>query len=249
MQPHQDPTARLAAGSRFARLLHVTTCESTQDLAQEDRDAGCAIYWADHQTKGRGRQGHTWSDDAGKDLAVTFRIAGLTLRNQALLACAVPVAALLALEQATGLRVAMKWPNDLMVRGRKLAGILIDSAGTPAVHAVGVGINVNRTGFPPELRGTATSLALLTGREFDREEVLVQLAISLEEALVELEQGRQERLASVFRDRLGLLGKRVVLTAGGEELRGRLTSIDLENVVLDGGTPIPLATVQQLAGP
>lgn len=248
MQPHQDPTARLAAGSRFARLLHVTTCESTQDLAQEDREPGCAIYWADHQTKGRGRQGHVWSDDAGKDLAVTFRIAGIALRNHALLACAVPVATLLALEQATALRVAMKWPNDLMIRGRKLAGILIDSAGTPPIHAIGIGINVNRTGFPPELRGSASSLALLTGREFDREEVLVQLAISLEEALVELEQGRQDRLAGVFRDRLGLLGRRVVLTAGGEERSGRLTAIDLEHAVLDGGDPIPLAVVQKLAG-
>lgn len=247
MQPHQDPTARIGAVTRFARLSHVISCESTQDLAHDDPEPESAIFWADHQARGRGRQGHVWNDDAGKDLAVTFKIEGLALANTALLAAAVPVAALLAIEQASGLRVALKWPNDLMVSGRKLAGILIDSAGTPPVHHVGIGINVNRTGFPPELRGTATALALLTGREYDREDLLVQLAVGVEEALRDLELGRFDRLAGVFRDRLGLLGKRVVLASGGEERTGRLTAIDLAEVALDGGERTPLAVVQKLA--
>lgn len=222
------------------------SCDSTQDLAHEDHEPGCAIFWADHQTKGRGRQGHTWHDDAGKDLSLTFKVEGLALANSAVLAAAIPVATLLVIEQTSGLRVALKWPNDLMVTGRKLAGILIDTAGTPPTHHVGIGVNVNRTGFPPELRGSATSLALLTGREYDREDLLVQLAVGIEEALVELERGRTDRLASVFRDRLGLLGKRVVLTLGGEERSGRLSAIDLAEVVLDSGEPVPLGVVQKL---
>ena len=177
---------------------------------------------------------------------MTCKITGLVLPNTALLAAAVPVAVLLAVEQASGLGLSLKWPNDLMVSGRKLAGILIDSSGTAPVHLVGIGINVNRTGFPPELRGFATSLALLTGREYDREDLLVQVAVSLEEALVDLTLGRTDRLASVFRDRLGLLGKRVVLGCGGEERRGRLTAIDLAAAEIDGGASVPLAIVQKL---
>jgi BirA family biotin operon repressor/biotin-[acetyl-CoA-carboxylase] ligase len=207
------------------------------------------VFWAEHQTRGRGRQGRAWNDEPGKDLAVTLKLTGHASANPALLAPVVPAAVLSALEQVAGLRLSLKWPNDLMLQGRKLAGILIDSQGAPAVHLIGIGINVNRTEFPPELRGASTSLALATGREYDREEVLVRVAVGVEAALRDLEQGRTGRLAEVFRDRLGLYGRRVVLVAGGAERLGRLTDLDLESAVLDGGERVPLAIVQRLAQP
>lgn len=246
MEEHQDPRARLTAGTRFSRLIHVQSCESTQVLAQQDHEPGSAAFWADHQTGGRGRQGHAWHDEAARDLTVTFKVAGLRLANPAQLAAVVPVAVLDVLEQVSGLRLTLKWPNDLMVTGRKIAGILIDSLGTPPVHLIGVGINVNRTGFPPELRGSASSLALVTGHEYDRADLLVHLAIGLDDALAELAPGRIDRLLGLFRERLGLLGRRVVLTAGGKEQSGRLTGLDFDHATLDAGAPIPLAIVQGL---
>ncbi len=75
----QDLSSRLAATTCFCRLLTVDSCESTQLLAQEDPEPGCAIYWAEHQSAGRGRQGRSWQDAPGQDLALTFRLQGIQL--------------------------------------------------------------------------------------------------------------------------------------------------------------------------
>ncbi|MCC6672108.1 MAG: biotin--[acetyl-CoA-carboxylase] ligase [Planctomycetes bacterium] len=247
MQPQPEPATQLTQATRFRRLVHVTSCESTQALAQEDHEPGCAAYWSDHQLAGRGRQGNTWNDSPGEDLAVTFRVTDLTLESPPTLAVAAPLALLVALEASTGMRVGLKWPNDLQVSGRKIAGVLIEATSIPApVYLVGFGVNVNRTSFPPELRGRASSMALATGHEYDRAELLVRVASSLDEVLRELETRRVSRLVDLFRDRLGVYGKRVLLSAAGKSHSGRLTGLDLETATLDSGATVPLAIVQEL---
>ena len=238
--------------TRFQRLVHVASCPSTQalaleDAAREEGQPGPAVFWADHQTEGRGREGRSWADRPGQDVLVTFKLDGLQLENPAHLAATVPVAIVRALEPHLSDLLQIKWPNDVLLHGRKLAGLLIDSLGRePVTHLVGIGINVNSSRFPHELMDEATSLALATGRELDRHRLLEDLVRELEAGLQDLEAGRRAELEETFRQRLGLVGRRVRLVAGADACEGRLLELDFEHVQLEGQKPVPLAHVQRL---
>jgi BirA family biotin operon repressor/biotin-[acetyl-CoA-carboxylase] ligase len=230
--------------TRFRRLVHVPSCDSTQDLAAAGSD-GDAVFWADHQTQGRGRQQREWHDEPGADLAVTFR-ATVALPTPLALPAALPVAVLEACEPVAGRTLGIKWPNDLILDGRKLSGVLIDAGvGKPDTYLIGVGVNCNRVRFPPDLEPTACSLAIVTGREVDRGRLLLAIAARIDAMLDDLAARRHERLEELFRDRLGLVGQRVVCDAGSEQ-EGVLTALDFHSLALDGGKAVPLAIVRAI---
>lgn len=231
--------------TRFVRLVHVAVCASTQQLAVEAIGRGDLIAWADHQTAGRGRQQRSWNDAPGADLALTLRVRE-RLPEPLLLPAALPVAVLQACEPLASRRLAIKWPNDLYLDGKKLSGVLIDrDSRDPDTFLIGIGVNVNRAHFPRDLEGTATSLALATGREADRAALVLAIAERVDAMLRALAVGRTAELAEWFRARLGLVGRRVRVEA--DEVRtGTLTAIDLERLVLDGARALPLAIVRQL---
>lgn len=240
-----DPTLQqhLAATTRFRRLVHVASCPSTQDLAAADPDPSAAIYWADHQTAGRGRQQRVWDDEHGTDLAATFRFEA-ALPSPLALAASVPLCVLQAIEPQLGRELRLKWPNDVFCDGRKLAGVLIDADGR-GHYAIGIGINVNRTRFPRELEGIATSLALACGRTLDRHALLLALAQRLEAVLQLLASGSLRELTAQFSARLGLIDKRVRILANGEH-EGTLEALDFEQLRLDSGRTLPLGIVQSI---
>lgn len=239
--------------TRFARLRHVASCGSTQDLAaaeladapRDGQKSGDAVFWADHQTGGRGRQNREWHDEPGLDLAVTF-CATVRLTAPTALPAALPVAVLQAAEPFAGRPLRIKWPNDVYLDGKKLAGVLVDrDSRRPDVYRIGIGLNVNRTSFPPPLDATATSLALAADHTFDRGEVLLALAERVSSMLDALEAQRHDQHEALFRARLGLLGQRVEVDAGPLH-RGVLTAIDFDRLTLDDGRTVPLAIVRAL---
>jgi BirA family biotin operon repressor/biotin-[acetyl-CoA-carboxylase] ligase len=236
--------------TRFLRFLRVPSCTSTQDLAAADRPADGAeppdgVFVADHQSRGRGRQQHEWHDEPGADLLATFRFRE-RLPAPAALPAALPAAVALALEPFAGCRLCIKWPNDIHLDGRKLCGILIDSGVTgPHGYLVGIGVNCNRARFPRDLEATATSLALATGREVDRGALLLALGERIDAALGAIARGDHDELLAVFRDRLGLLGHEVDVTADRPH-RGRLTAIDFASLELDGARRLPLGFVRAI---
>jgi BirA family biotin operon repressor/biotin-[acetyl-CoA-carboxylase] ligase len=230
--------------TRFRRVIHVVSCDSTQALSTEDTEQDWAIFWADHQTAGRGRQGREWDDVAGQDLTVTFRLAGLVLPVPSRLAAVVPVAVLRAVESRVP-ETKIKWPNDLLLSGRKLCGVLIDSQGQPPdTHHVGIGINVNRTSFPGELAETGTSLALATGDLHERWEILVGIARSLDTVVSDLESDRLEGVSEAFRRHLDMMGQRVRISTGNRSIEGRVSQLDLDHFHLEEGERIALSHVQ-----
>ncbi|MCA8976734.1 MAG: biotin--[acetyl-CoA-carboxylase] ligase [Planctomycetes bacterium] len=234
--------------TRFARFVHVASCTSTQDLALADHvtENGArpdAVYIADHQTSGRGRQQREWHDEPGADLLATFRFRQ-QLPAPSALPAALPVAATLALEPFARRKLRIKWPNDIYLDGRKLCGMLIDSgvAGSDT-YLVGIGVNCNRVRFPPDLESMATSLALANGEEIDRAQLLLAIAESIDAMLRQIAAGHHDELLAVFRDRLGLLGRAVEVNAS-EVHRGRLTAIDFAELRLDGQRRLPLGFVR-----
>ncbi|MBK8976302.1 MAG: biotin--[acetyl-CoA-carboxylase] ligase [Planctomycetes bacterium] len=248
-----DLRTRLSGCTRFQQLLHVDRCPSTQDLAAEQPGGSCVV-WADEQRAGRGRQGRTWWGSPGDDVEVTVRVEPVAIERPERVAAAVPIAILAALETCVARPLRFKWPNDVLADGRKLCGILIDWSG-PAQgrYLIGVGVNVNRSHFPAELRDKATSLAMLTGRPLDREEVVFRLAASIDAAfdvLAVAPGSRGDRAGSyarLLRARADWFGRSVrVERAGGAPLLGEASGLDLEAVELDtrdGPVRLPLAAI------
>ncbi len=236
---------QLRQRTRFRRLVHVAACASTQDLAAAEPNGPDAVFWADHQTRGRGRQGREWHDEPARDLAATFRVHATLPQPQALPA-AVPVAVALACEPLASRELRIKWPNDVYLDGRKLGGVLIDAGvGGPDGYLVGIGVNCNRVRFPRDLEGIATSLAAATGHEVDRGALLVELAVQLDAVLAALAKGATAALEAVFRARLGLLGRRVRVEAAATHA-GMLTAIDFAQFVLDDTLALPLGVVRAI---
>lgn len=150
--------------------LDVESCESTQLLVDTSLPEG-AIVVADHQTAGRGRLGRTWEAPAGKALLVSILLKPPPGRHAPELSLVAGVAVADTLERTVDLSVQLKWPNDVMLRRRKVAGCLAEVRADAVV--LGVGVNVDQTA--DELPPNAGSLRSLTGREWDREELLSTL--------------------------------------------------------------------------
>jgi BirA family biotin operon repressor/biotin-[acetyl-CoA-carboxylase] ligase len=189
----------------FGALHHLATTTSTNTLALEAARSGTAdgVWVADEQTAGRGRAGHTWLSDAGSaatpnGLYVSSLIRPvLTGAHILKLSLAAGLAAQSAVADVTGVRIDLRWPNDLMLTApdgveRKCGGILIETAfnvaaDTLAYAVIGIGINLNRSSFPPELADLATSLRIASGKPTSRDALLNALLYALNGELTVLE--------------------------------------------------------------
>jgi BirA family biotin operon repressor/biotin-[acetyl-CoA-carboxylase] ligase len=223
------------AGTAFAgRVLHFVSVGSTNALALEAAQSGAraGVWVADEQTAGRGRGGHGWHSAAGDGLYVSALIAPALPMTMALwLSLATGLAARAAIAEVTGMAADIRWPNDLLLHGRKCGGILVETAVAPArdddramlrYAVIGIGINVNHAAFPAELAALATSLRMESGSDIAREALLVALLQSLDEEIASLvREYRGETAATGLLERFAeasswVLGKQVrVDEAGG----------------------------------
>jgi BirA family transcriptional regulator, biotin operon repressor / biotin---[acetyl-CoA-carboxylase] ligase len=243
--PHELAAAIDRARPRLGRLastvLFFETIGSTNDVAAArsasllgERCEGIVVI-ADEQTSGRGRRGHTWFSPAGSGLYVSVVLAPATARIDParatmLLSLVAGVALAEGVEQATGLRVDLKWPNDLQVSRRKLGGILAESSGTGGPSdtvVVGYGINVRSTAFPPALRDRATSLESELGRAIDRHHLLAETLAALSRRYEDLLAGRFDAILDAWR-RLApaASGARVAWTTNAGTATGVTAGID-----------------------
>lgn len=163
----------------FGRLIIHEQLESTQtlarDLALKGEPEGAAVM-AMEQTGGRGRSGHSWVSPPGKNLALSVLLRpAIDPAEAALLGMMASIAAVETIEACGIVRAQLKWPNDVLVNGLKIAGILSEAALTSRsveYVIIGIGLNVNseKTDFPPELQDSITSIFLNSGVRQDLEE-------------------------------------------------------------------------------
>ena len=184
---------------------------STNDEARLWAEQGAAegsVVCADEQSAGRGRRGAVWICPAGQALAFSQILRpGMPRALWPRLALVIGLAVAKTLEMH-GLAAEVKWPNDVWVAGKKIAGLLLESSGDVVI--AGVGLNVNVTEFPQEIAGIATSMRRETGIEYDREDLLVGVARSILSHSRRAESEFSDLLAE-WRERCALSGKRVSL--------------------------------------
>lgn len=206
-----------------SNIIYYPTVSSTQDVAREAAVKGAhegTTVVAEEQTKGRARLGRTWINPPGVvAVSVILHPEMSQLRRLTIMA---PLATSRCIEKATGLKTSIKWPNDVLINGKKASGILIESAlrgQTVDWAVVGIGVNVNfdPKSFP-EIAGLATSLSAELGREVSQLQVLLHLLNEMEQLYTALREGRS--IHEEWRNRLETLGKTVEVTSGDHIERG-----------------------------
>jgi BirA family biotin operon repressor/biotin-[acetyl-CoA-carboxylase] ligase len=170
--------------------IDVASCESTQLLLEPSMPEG-ALAVADHQTAGRGRLGRRWDAPAGTAILCSLLLKPPPERNTAELSLVAGVAVADALERTIGLAVQLKWPNDVMLRRRKVAGCLAEARDGAVVLGIGLNVNQTQDQLPPD----AGSLRTLTGRDWDRELLLSAL---LEDLAIRYAEWREGGLDAVY---------------------------------------------------
>jgi BirA family biotin operon repressor/biotin-[acetyl-CoA-carboxylase] ligase len=223
------------------RVLVFDRLDSTNSrataLALDPDNDGVAIL-AREQTAGRGQYGRSWlcPADAGVLLSVLV-FPPAALRRPALLTAWAAVSVCEAIRTATGLQARIKWPNDVLVRGRKVCGILIEQAigsGQAGGTVAGIGLNVNQPAevFAEAGLPEAGSLAVFTGERCDTDDMARRLLAQLDEEYDRLCQGDLATLEACWKWRLGLLGKPVLAECSDGVHRGRLLDLGWEGIQL-----------------
>jgi BirA family transcriptional regulator, biotin operon repressor / biotin---[acetyl-CoA-carboxylase] ligase len=232
----QIEEARPRLGPLASQLLHFDSIGSTNDIALEKSSAHLVVV-ADQQTAGRGRRGHRWFSPPRAGLYVSVVLAPSTGRidpQRALMltTIAAGVALAEAVDAISGLRVDLKWPNDLYVGRRKLGGILAER-GRDDLVVIGYGINVAPAAFPPELADRATSLEQESGRAVDRGAVLVETLAALAGRYHDLLAGRFDAILDAWRDRApSAVGARVTWTTNNGPATGITAGIAGDGALL-----------------
>ena len=209
----------LLAGEISWSLHFELECESTQDLARAAAEAGADEGWTvvtDLQRSGRGRQGHAWEAPAGEALLVS-----IVLRPAVDVLPKLPLLAGLAvaggIEGVTGIAPDLKWPNDVLLRDQKVAGILLER---PANAAVILGIGVNVSQARADLPEGGTSLAIELGQPIERERLLGTILNDLSNAYERADREGVQWIVPAWRSRSSMLGQRVRFEYQGVGVEG-----------------------------
>ncbi|HJF33307.1 MAG TPA: biotin--[acetyl-CoA-carboxylase] ligase [Sporosarcina psychrophila] len=234
---------------KYGQHIHYfDTCKSTQFIAHDEEQNGAVdgtVIIAEEQTAGRGRMARPWSSSAGKGvwMSVIIRPA-LTPQQAPQMTLVAAVAVTRAIQELTGIDPDIKWPNDILVKGKKVTGILTELQADPdQVKAVilGIGMNVNQdeTDFPEELNGIAASLKMLTGKQVDRAQLIAKTLGFLEiytDLYVKHGFGPIKLLWEGYSN---TTGKRIRAVMLNETIEGIALGISVEGVLelkLDDGT-------------
>ena len=235
-----DLLSRLPPGRVIGRDIRVfQETSSTNDVVEKlarDQVAEGVVVFAEAQSKGRGRLGRKWVSPAGQGLwfSVLLRphlppgaVTQLTIMAATALARAIRL--------QTNLTPQIKWPNDILLAGKKAVGVLTElSAELDEVRHVvlGIGVDVNVTEFPPELHALATSLAAEAGRPFIRAEVAAAILEELDADYARVRRGEFSVLAEEWERQCVTLGQRVEIHIGNRTLTGRAESLDQDGALL-----------------
>ncbi len=247
---YKIPARTLFTGKR---LIYVPECHSTNDLATQILDQSPAhegtVVITDRQLKGRGQRGNAWvsADFLNLTLSVVLRPTFLSIRDQFYLNVVASLSVHDAVRQLLDSPIFVKWPNDVIANGGKIAGILIENQLQGAAiqaSVVGIGLNVNQTEFGLP---SATSLALQARRQFDTSVVFEILMERLEARYLQLRQGKGKALNAAYHDVLYGRGELRRFASGEREFSGTIVGIDPSGrLQIDSGGDVASFGIQEI---
>lgn len=207
-------------GGRIHHYFHVGSTNAAGMQAAAAGEPEGAVFVAEEQTAGRGRGGHAWHSPRSSGIYVSAVLRPpLTPADALALSLVAGLAAAAAVEEITGVKPDLRWPNDLLIGEKKFCGILteLNAEATRVRYAVvGIGMNVNQREFPGELAGEATSLRLETGRTWSRVELAAALLKSLDREYRALIAGGAAQLLRRFEQQSSYArGRRVRVDENG----------------------------------
>ena len=221
--------------------LHFEELDSTSNHAAihsgETSNDGLAIL-ADSQTYGRGQHGRVWNANKGQSVLLSVLLFPPTyLKRPAVLTAWAAVAVCITIQDFLGIKASIKWPNDILVDGRKICGILIEqSTGT----IVGIGLNVLQTAGEFAVLGLpfATSMQQFTPHPLNTHEIAKQLLSNLDEIYHQLLDGNLQMLEKEWVSGIGLLGREVMLEDHGKKHEGKLLQQSFAHLELESSLGI-----------
>jgi BirA family biotin operon repressor/biotin-[acetyl-CoA-carboxylase] ligase len=237
-----DLVARLAKTKVIGRDIQVfeqttSTNDVIEKLARDGVKEGVVVF-AESQTKGRGRLGRKWISPERKGLWFSILLRpDMRPQETTQLTVASATALRRAIQSQTGLKAEIKWPNDILIGGKKVAGILTElSAELDKVRhvilGIGVDVNLNANEFPAELKKNATSLKIETGETISRAELATEILRELDADYAKICSGKFAVVADEWEARCTTIGRDVTVQIGGRRLRGCAESLDDDGALL-----------------
>ena len=226
--------------SRIGRkVLVYESTDSTNDVAWhyagETGFDGLAVF-AEHQRVGRGRLRRRWSAPARSSILCSILLRDFPSHASQKLTLLAGLAVAEAIEEVSSVPMRIKWPNDVIASGRKLAGIMVESRkiNGATTCVVGIGINCSQAAddFEPELRATAVSIRQLIDRDVDRLRLAQQLLIRMDQWLVSLDSDQGNSLHDKWLARCDNIGRRLTLVQDGCEYVGRVIDVSPDQGLL-----------------
>lgn len=248
---YKSPANTLFVGKN---VVFVPECHSTNTLAsqlsQNSPVSEGTVVITRHQTAGRGQRGNTWTVQPGLNLtlSVSLNPGFLAIKNQFFLNITTSLAVRdVLVEHLSMADISIKWPNDILVHGRKICGILIENQLTGSAiqnSIVGIGLNVNQNNF--EL-ANATSMVLESKRQFDLQEIFESLMGKLEARYLQLRQQKYTVQKTEYLQSLYRRGERHHFEAGGATFQGEIVGVDEEGrLAVNAGNQMRYFEVKQI---
>lgn len=220
----------------FAFDVLDSTNVKAKSLALDNVPEGTVVI-TDNQTAGKGRLGRTWSSEAGKNLTFSVIIRPrISHQHLGILSLYAGVSIARAISQLTNKTVHCKWPNDVLLNKKKVCGVLSESVmsnGSITAVIIGIGININQRNFSSELHGKATSMAIETGREFDRWTILAEILQEMETSYADIQSGSFDTILRQWTEYSSFIGQPVSIDQHGTIVNGIAS-----HVAADGGLVI-----------
>jgi BirA family biotin operon repressor/biotin-[acetyl-CoA-carboxylase] ligase len=220
-------------------IVYLESTTSTNDIARKYAQNGESeglVVVAEEQTKGKGRLGRRWSTPKGEAIAMSMLLRpNLSPQLISSITLAMAVSIVEALKDVTGYEVGIKWPNDIVLEGKKLCGILTEmSAEMDVINyiIIGIGLNVNQEKFDDDIKNVATSLKRCSGKRFERKVILSSIINKFEKNYEVFKTKGIEPFIDSLKKHSVLLNKRVVISNINEKYEAEAIGIDKDGSLL-----------------
>ena len=212
---------------------------STNDIAwslAEKHNAEGTVILAERQTKGRGRLGRTWFSLSQKCILCSIILKSNMLSERLnLLTIGASVAVSKAIRETTFLPAYIKWPNDVVIRGKKICGILLEKRRTKTgfiVIGFGINVNLDKEDFSRDLYGKATSLKMECSKKVSRVELIQKVLFEIEKMYLYLKKGEGSLLFEEWKEMSSILGEQVSVILQNEVVEGQALGIDPDGALI-----------------